>query len=176
MAVDARLQKEISEAIAKLKGVSKAAGRASNRALTKAARPLIQEIRQNAPRSDEPHYRYSTPKLVGGLRAPKGEGRKVATYMPGNLERSFKVLKFRRSAAVFVGPKLDKTGSGGLFAGARTDAYYAHWVEYGAPAAGIPARPFVRPAVQSQQDNVLRIAVNELKLAIEQYAKEVAVR
>lgn len=172
--MDAQLEKEIAAVVLKLRGVSKAAKRASTKALTKAANPLIDEIQFRAPVSDEPHSRYDTPKAAKGIRAPKGSGRIAATYMPGNLERSFGVLKFRRSSAVFVGAKLDKTGSKGLFTGNRTDGYYAAWMEYGAPNAGIPPRPFVGPAVNATKGEVLQIAIQDLKKAIEKYAKEVA--
>lgn len=174
--MDAQLEKDIAAAVLKLRGVSKAAGRAATRALTRAARPLVEEIQFRAPTSDEPHSRYDTPKASKRLKAPKGQGKIVATYTPGNLERSFDVLKFRRSRAVFVGPKIDKAGSKGLFSGSRTDGYYGQWQEFGAPNAGIPARPFVRPAVAAAQKEVLQIAVNDLKKAIERYAKEVAVK
>ena len=137
------------------------------RIMSKAAAPLVEEIRFRAPVSDEPHNRYSTSKLVKGIRAPKGQGRVTATYMPGNLERSFNVLKFRRSkSAVYVGAKLDKSGSSGTFAGTRTDGYYAIWQEYGAPAAGVPPRPFVGPAVDAVKNEVLQIAVKEFERTI----------
>ena len=172
--MDAHLNKEIAAAILKLKGVSKAASRASTRALTRAAAPLVEEIQARAPVSDAPHYRYDTPKASKSIRAPKGSGKVVATYQPGNLERSFNVLKFRRSRAVFVGPKVDKGGGGGVFTGGRTDGYYGQWNEFGAPNAGIPPRPFVRPAVEAVKGEVGQIAAAELKKAIERYAKEVA--
>lgn len=115
---------------------------------------LISAIQGRAPESEAPHSRY------------KG-GRIVATYYPGNLRRAFRTLVFRRSAAVFVGPKLDKAGSGGDFRGNRTDGYYAHWVEFGAPAAGLPPRPFVKPAADAAGPLVLRLATEFLKRKIE---------
>ena len=168
--MDAQLNKEIALAVFKLRGISKAASRASSRALTRAAQPLVHEIQFRAPTSDEPHSRYDTPKASKRLKAPKGQGKVVATYTPGNLERSFDVLKFRRSRAVFVGPKVDKAGSRGLFSGGRTDGYYGQWQEFGAPNAGIVPRPFVAPAVAAARNEVGQIAVAELKKAIERYA------
>lgn len=174
--MDANLQKEISAAILKLKGISKAANRAVRGSLSKAAVPLLEEIQSRAPVSDEPHYRYSTPKASKKIKAPKGSGKVIATYMPGNLERSFDTLKFRRAKnAVFVGPKFDKEGSTGTFSGQRTDGYYAAWQEFGSPNAGIPPRPFIGPSVAAVGSQVGRIAVDELKKAIEKYAQSVAV-
>jgi len=174
--MDAELQKEIAGAILKLKGLSKAANRAVNASLSKAAIPLLEEIEGRAPVSDAPHYRYSTPKASGKIRAPKGSGKIIATYTPGNLERSFQVLKFRKAKnAVFVGPKLDKEGSTGTFSGSRTDGYYAAWQEFGAPNAGVPPRPFIGPSVAAVSSQVGRIAVDELQKAIERYTKSVSV-
>ena len=174
--MDANLQKEISAAILKLKGVSRSATRAVKGALSKASIPLLDEIEGRAPVSDEPHFRYSTPKASKKIKAPKGSGKIIATYTPGNLERSFQVLKFRRAKnAVFVGPKFDKEGSTGTFSGSRTDGYYAAWQEFGAPNAGIPARPFIGPSVAAVGSQVGRIAVEELKKAIDRYTKSVSV-
>lgn len=174
--MDANLTKEISAAILKLKGLSKAANRAVKGSLSKAAVPLLEEIQGRAPVSDEPHYRYSTPKASKKIKAPKGSGKIIATYMPGNLERSFETLRFRRAKnAVFVGPKFDKEGSTGTFSGQRTDGYYAAWQEFGAPNAGVPPRPFIGPSVAAVGSQVGRIAVDELKKAIEKYAQSVAV-
>ena len=83
------------------------------------------------------------------------------------MRRAFRTLQFRRSAAIFVGPKIDKSGSGGEFKGRRTDAYYAHFVEFGAPAAGLPPRPFVKPAVDAAGPLTLRLATEFLKRKID---------
>ena len=172
---DAQLQKEINDAIAAIRGVSKSAGRSVKRALTIASAPLIDEIQSRAPVSDAVHYRYDTPKAAKNIRAPKGSGRIKASYAPGNLERSFDVLRLRRTKnAVIVGPEYDKSGSGGNFTGERTDGYYAWWQEFGAPNAGIVPRPFIGPARQAVGGEVRKIAAEELKKAIERYAKSVA--
>lgn len=152
--MDAQLQREIDDLIKKLKSVSTTAKRDSQQAFKQVAPLLISAIQGRAPESDKPHSRYSGGKIK-------------ATYYPGNLKRSFRALTFRRSAAVFVGPKLDKGGSGGVFSGQKTDGYYAHWQEFGAPAAGIPPRPFVKPAAEAAGPVVLRLATVFLKQAIE---------
>lgn len=152
--MDAQLQRELNDAIRKLNKVSVTAKRESQQAFRQAAPLLISAIQGRAPESEGPHSRYSGGKIA-------------ATYYPGNLRRAFKTLTFRRSAAVFVGPKVDKSGSGGQFRGSRTDAYYAHWVEFGAPAAGLPPRPFVKPAVDAAGAATLRVATEFLKRKIE---------
>ena len=155
--------------------MSAEAKRQTTRILSQAAAPLVEEIQARAPVSDEEHYRYSTAKASKSIRAPKGSGKVVATYTPGNLERSFNVLKFRRAkSAVFVGAKLDKSGSTGLFTGKRTDGYYLAWQEYGAPNAGIPPRPFVGPARDAVGGEVLQLAVNQFKKTIERTAEKLS--
>lgn len=164
-------QREINDLIKALRKVSETAKKQSQNAFREAAGPLISAIKARAPQSEKAHSRYSTSKLSGKVRAPKGGGNIVATYQPGNLQRSFKTLTFRKSAAVFVGPNLAKSNKKGVFAGARTDAYYAHWVEFGAPAQNIPATPFVRPAVDAAGDLTLRLASELLKREIQKLNK-----
>lgn len=166
MAIPTNTQSEVSELMRKLRAVSDNAKKKSQTVFKEAAGPLVSAIRARAPMSEKAHSRYSTPKASGRIRAPHGQGRIVATYNPGNLARSFKTLTFRQSAAVFVGAKLAKNNNTGLFSGARTDGYYAHWMEYGAPGAGIPAQPFVRPAVDASGGLVLRFAAELLKREI----------
>lgn len=171
--MDAQLQREINDLIRKLQGLSTEVKKESQEAFREAAGPLVSAIKARAPQSDKPHYRYGTAKIAAGLRAPKGSGQIVATYMPGNLQRSFKTLKFRRSSAVFVGPNLAKSNKSGTFSGARTDAYYAHMVEFG--TINNPAQPFVRPAVAAAGGLTLRLATELLKRKITAYARKNAV-
>lgn len=169
--LDARLQAEMNTLIRRLREVSNDAKRESQQAFKEAAPLLISAIEARAPQSDAPHYRYSTPKATKALRAPKGFGRIAATYMPGNLKRSFRALTFRRSAAVFVGPKAFKGNPQGIFSGRRVDPYYAHIVEFGAPAYGRAATPFVRGAAEAAAPVVLRVASVLLKRQIEKHNK-----
>jgi len=171
-AVKRELDREVSALIKKLYAISDNAKKESQNAFKEAAPLLISAIQGRSPKSDEPHFRYNTPKLSDKLRAPNGMGKIVATYMPGNLARSFRALVFRKSAAVYVGPKLDKRGSGGVFTGNRVDGYYAHWMEFGAPEIGLEPRPFVRPAAASAGPVVLRLATQLLKREIESKARK----
>lgn len=168
MAVNPKLEQEISVLMRKFRAVADDAKRDGRAILEYAAGPMVSAIAAAAPVSDEVHFRYSTAKANKSIRAPKGKGNIAAEYHPGNLERSIRTLKFRRSDAVFVGPKLT-SGSRGVFKGARTDAYYAHMVEFGTEHS--QPTPFVRPAVLATQSAVLRTAVDIFKRNIESEAR-----
>jgi HK97 gp10 family phage protein len=163
--MNAQLQSELNALIRDLQGVSDTARRDTNRVLTEAAGPLRAAIQGRAPVSLSPHKRYNTPKILGKLRAPKGSGRVVATYQPGNLGKSFSILNFRRAKnAKFIGPRLDKSGGG------RTpDGYYAHMVEFG--TVNQSGQHFVEQAVSAVGPATLRFASELMRRAIDQYAK-----
>jgi len=169
---DIQLQAEITDLMRKLKSVGNHGRKAAKEAFTDASGILIAAIQGRAPISDAPHHRYSTPKIGNRSRAPRGMGKKVATYMPGNLKRSFKVLPFRRSSAVWIGPKVAKGNPSGVFSGLRTDAYYAAMVEFGTRRTS--AQPFVRPAVAAGGSTTLRIATVALKKKLEQFTKSIS--
>ena len=134
--------------------------------LRKAAKILLDEGRQNIPKSDQKHSRYSTPKVVGKMRAPKGLGRIVATYFPGNLQRALNILTFRRSQNVFVGFKVAKQDPKGTFMGRRVDGYYAVMrLEIGeAP---------LRRAVDATKRRVGEKAVEEINILIEKILSQI---
>lgn len=157
------LQTELNTLIRRLDGLSPAAKRDRDRILTEAAGPLRSAIAGRAPQSDKPHNRYSTPKISGKLRAPKGRGVIAATYQPGNLRKSINTLRFRRSKAVFIGPKVDKRGSG-----RGADGYYAHMVNFGT----IHQAPqhFVEAGVNAAGNIAVRIASELLRQKILSYA------
>lgn len=147
---DKQFQRDVDRTIRRMRHLADQTIASANPILRVAARPLVNEIKRRAPVSDGEHSRYQN-------------GQIVATYRPGNLRRSFRVLKFSRSPALFVGPKVGAEGA--------ADGYYAHWQEFGAPAAGIPPRPFVGPAEQAAGPTVLRIATSALRKKIEVTAK-----
>ena len=127
--------------------------------LRKAARPMVEAARANAPVSSAVHFRYSsTDKASGRIRAPKGKGKIVAKYVPGNLKNSIRTLTFRRDrSAVYVGPKIAKRQTGFKTYGSNkttVDAYYAHMVEYG--TRHYPARGYMRKAYGQAKQQVLR--------------------
>lgn len=98
---------------------------------------LKDEAQRLAPVGRRVHYRYNTTKLVSSIRAPKGSGVRVATYLPGNLKFSITDIAERRknikTYRVIIGPfvrgrrNLLKAGIYG--ANERTaDGYYAQMV------------------------------------------------
>lgn len=112
-------------------------------------------------RSKRIHYRYSTPKLIKRRRAKKGSGRIVAAYMPGNLRKSIKRLNFRKSAREFIGPKLNKGSTKGVFglSATKVDGYYA------AMLAGSETKfrqRFLEPALNQNAGRIVKIAEEEL--------------
>lgn len=98
---------------------------------------FVQAARNRAPVSDEVHVHYNR------------HGERVEIH-PGNLQRSIQVLRLRRAPySTFVGPRVVKSFDG-VYSGRRVNAYYAHWVEFG--HAGVPAKPYMRPAFMENQD------------------------
>ncbi len=162
--MNAELQSELNTLIRKLDGLSDATKRDRDRVLTEAAGPLRSAIAGRAPQSDRPHSRYSTPKISGKLRAPKGSGVIKATYQPGNLRKSVQTLRFRRSKAVFIGPKVRRS------AGQMPDGYYAHMVNFGTVKQ--TAQRFVQAGVAAAGDTSLRLAAELMKRRIEAFASQ----
>lgn len=152
----ARFSADTKRMVARLEAVSNDIKKESREIFNKAAVPLIAAIQSGAPQSGWPHGRYK-------------DGREVAIYVPGNLRRSFRnTLRFGRSSAVWIAPKLAKGESAtGIFEGSRTDAYYAHMVEFG--TVNFPAKPFVRPAFESTKDRVAQIAIGLIKIRLRKY-------
>ncbi len=97
------------------------------RALDKAADYLVKAMQEKAPVANRTLYRYKN-------------GKRVASYSPGNLKRSIKKLEhFRSKKAVFVGPEIMPRGKGKSdFSGSKVDGWYAQFVERRVP--------FIRPA------------------------------
>jgi antitoxin component YwqK of YwqJK toxin-antitoxin module len=119
-----------------------------------AAKAMQAAIQAKAPVFHKTVYRYDTPKLIGKWRAPNGKGKRVAEYQPGNLKRSIKIMTFRRSGFLFVGPKRSKNAEGN-FTGNKVDGWYAHIVEM--------RKPFIRPAVDSSSSTVLSILQKDIE-------------
>ena len=124
-----------------------------------------------APTGAKAHKRYSTAKVNKSMRAPKGMGNVVATYMPGNLARSIRVLDLKKAKnASFVGAKLQKGASTGNFAGSRTDGYYMHMVERGTKNWG--GKPFFLASWERSKPRVTAIMVREFERTIEKFKSE----
>lgn len=161
--IDPQLLEEIAVAMRRLKDLSEELKKDSGRALRAGAKIILQEIQDRAPVGSKPHKRYGTPKLDKRIRAPKGMGRVVATYLPGNLEKSFGIMAFRRSEAVFVGPRVGRRAR----AAGGYDGYYAHMVDRGTVHSR--ADNFIRPAVSAGEKEATEVITTMLKKKIDKY-------
>lgn len=160
------MQAEIGVLVAKLEAIGDHGRKAAKAAFKDAGSILIAAIQGRAPVSDRPHYRYAS----SGRRAAPGKGKRVATYAPGNLRRSFKILPLRRTQAVFIGPKVAKGSASGTFVGARTDAFYAAMVEFG--TRRMAGRYFVTTAEVAAGAQTLRVATELLRRAVNSHAQK----
>lgn len=139
---------EIDAAIAEIfKGIGAIAGELEdgkfrNQALFTAASTLRDTMYRRAPRAKRNVHRYIN-------------GKKVATYTVGNLQRSVKILthmadKKSYYVGIEVPPRMEARG---VFSGSsKVDGWYAHFVEYGPRK-----RPFIRPSVMEAGPDALRV-------------------
>lgn len=173
---DLTFERDIKEFLAKLKKLEKGLDSRQRKIILEyAAKPLVDKAQSLAPQSDNPHYRFDTPKLTKSIKAPKGMGKKVQTLLPGNLKLSLNILKhglFKRLAnVVYVGAKVSRRGSGkGTFGMRRFDGYYAHWVEYGTKF--MKAQPFMRPAFMATKGEVMRRIEAGLRFYFQKFERE----
>lgn len=152
------LNKELEKLAKKLGSKeSKKIYRRAAKVYTKAAETL-------APRAPGNVHRYSTPKLNGKLKAPKGSGVIAATYTPGNLGRSIKELSFSRKLkrALYIGPKrARRTAPGTVFKGKKVDGFYALMNEYG--TKNRQKKPFIKKAWNQSKGLVSRLILEGLR-------------
>jgi HK97 gp10 family phage protein len=85
---------------------------------------------------------------VGKDRSPYKNGKEWTGRKAGALRDSIRVVRLNGD------PKLNVR----VYAGNRTDAFYAHFVEYG--TVKMPARPFLRPALNSNKAEIMSIMEN----------------
>lgn len=134
------------------------------KAFRKGSKPFVNAAKAKAPAARRDVHRYSTAKMSSARRAPKGMGAIRATYTPGNLGRSMRVLPMRRlKRSVLIGPRRMRR-PGGVFAGRRVDGWYAHFVEFGTKHSR--KRPFVQPAWEGSKAAVMSKIRLELKKQI----------
>lgn len=163
------LRIEADRVIKKLKGLPKAIDtKVRKEAYEQGAELFVQAARSKIRYSQKPHFRYSNSgKLTGKIRAPKGRGKIIATYKPGNLRRSIRILKhgpFKRSSSVWIGPKTSKRTKGVFGSKSRVDGYYAHMVEFGTVHSA--ARPFMRPAFIATRGKAKIVIIGNLSKRI----------
>lgn len=134
--------------------------RVTQRVFSKAAKPYIHKVREEAPRAKRVVKRYNTPKSFSNKRAPKGQGVVAAEYHPGNLGRSFKRLRFRRSylmRAIFIGPKRARTTTGVFRTIGKSDGWYAHLVD---------DIGYIKNEWNATRDTVVKNIANEFRLML----------
>lgn len=152
--MDAQLQRDLNKVINNLKTLEPFIRRSGKEDLREAAKILATAVAIRTPIGAKPHKRYPTRK---GRKAAKGSGNVLATYRPGNLRKSIRVLNFRRSSAAFVGAKLGK----------NPDGYYAHMVERGTTT--YEGRHFFEKAVAAVGGATLNKAIQLLSKRIQSY-------
>lgn len=120
-----------------------------NIVINRASSILVRAMRDGAPVANRTLYRYRN-------------GKKVATYEPGNLLRSIKILDhFKNKRANYVGVAIKPRGRGkGRFSGENVDGWYARFVER--------RTPFIRPAVDRVGDNVVGLMTDFVSKKIRQ--------
>lgn len=168
--------------ITKLNSIASALdAKSRKKVLGRAARPLRKAARDQAPTGKPKKgtiyrgavsVRYDTPKVSKKIKTPKGSGRIKAWYFRGNVKRSIKILRFRRSSSVFVGPRY---GGGGNSSGdfgrtaSRVDGYYSHMIYGGA----LPFRRRVMlPALAKSQSQVIKTAEQEFSNLVKRTARK----
>ena len=155
--IDAQLQADLNAVITRLRKIEPYIRKSGQADLAEASKGLVQAVKAAAPVGSKPHKRY--PKLKG-QKAARGSGKVLATYKPGNLKRSMRIMKFRRSPSVFVGAKL----------GLKTaDGYYGRWVDEGTPK--MAGKNFFKPAVNSAGPQTLRTASQLIAKRIQSYGR-----
>jgi len=126
---------EVNEVIRKLESVANEIRdpKKRRRIVSKHANLVVDKAQKIAPKGTRRHFQYATRavKLNKSKRAAPGEGIKVARYDPGNLRGSIQKLFFKRSPAVFIGPKIARRVKEGSIFGpisGQYNAYYAQMV------------------------------------------------
>lgn len=100
--------------------------------------------------------------MVGAVRAGanviRDEARRLAPIDTGNLKKS--IVSIRRSGKVGKGFSMVESNPNNITfsvtpsKGHPNNGWYAHFIEFG--TSSITAKPFLRPAFESQADNVLQ--------------------
>lgn len=161
---NAQLSADIKKVLATLDKLPKELrGEVRKAILEKAAQPLIDAAKANAPQSDQEHFDY-------GKQGPNAQPTK---YYPGNLKKSIRIIPYKKSFSVYVGPKVLKRGGKAKAYGRNernVNAFYAGFVEFGTSRSA--ARPYMRPAFDQSKAQVLAIAAREMQKVVRQYEQK----
>lgn len=144
--------KEVNRALKELPNV--AAGRALRSALTSSTLPLKKEMKKNAPRRSEPGA-----KVISGKKSTGGnaKGGFVKVRWPGNLAKSI------ITRLIDKGPHHVTLG-----VGPASHGFYGLFAEKG--TSHQPAKPWMRPALDSQGQNVINRFAERIWQTIEREA------
>lgn len=125
-------------------------------ALFYASKPMLDEIKQNAPKAEKEYYRY----YRGSLRARKSGSPQNSRKLirPGTLRKSIARKRIRLDGSVGVGIYV------------KPKAFYFRFIERGTPTQ--PAIPFIRPAYDHNKEE----AVERFKEKYREYVRNVIER
>lgn len=154
------INREVNQIVKKLdKLPEQFTKRRRNILLRKASKIFVSTVQANVPISDRPHKRYNQ------------DGKVVATYLPKNLYNSIQSMKFRKSDAVFVGPKITRKKLSVYGASTKTtDPYYAWMVENG--TKHIAPRSYMRKGFESGKFLALHALREGVERIVKQYERK----
>jgi len=148
------IQSDIQKVVNKLKRLPKDLQKKElKRILKKNAKTLVKKAKSNIPKASKPVHRYK-------------DGKIVATYKPGNLRKSIRVLPLRRSKSVFVGPV-----TGGK---RKIDGYYGHFMEFG--NRFFQGIHYMEKAYKSTRYIVLAGIANDVRQSLNKYLRKNRIR
>jgi len=170
-----RTLKRIDKVLAKVKDPDK-----KREILTKASGPVIEKARKLSPigkprggvLKGAASATYSTPKLVSSKRAAKGKGIIKSRYYPGNLQGSIQGLPLKKTARVFIGPKIVRRArakSYGKSSRSNTNAFYAQMI-FGSARAF--QKRIMITALQGSKSRAAQIIASEVRKALQAEKKK----
>lgn len=141
--------------------------------LEKASEPVVKKAQSLAPVGEQRggvlggavSATYNTPKLIGGIRTPKGKGVIKSRFMPRNLRLAIRTLVLRKTARVFIGPRVKRRTPKRVGTSARNaNAFYAQMI-YGSARAF--QKNIMIAALQSTKSRAAQIVAREARKALE---------
>lgn len=129
------------------------------KAMRDSAKPILADAKARAPVSS-----YDGPMGKKGEKADIRRMKKAGVHYPGMLRDSLKILSIKRNRAGRVGVVISTAK--GFFKG---ETFYGAFIEFG--TRNMAARPFIRPAFDSQRAQSIRVVEASVKQGIEDVAK-----
>ena len=113
----------------------------------------------------EGHAKEYAPVDTGLLRnsitfAIGGEPPAIASYRGNDKNKNGQIVEKAEGSYAGVAPK-DKKGEVTVYIG--TNVKYAPFQELGAPSRNLPARPFIRPAIENHTDEIEQILEQNMR-------------